>query len=169
MRVINELWCVLPAETWVYLPDCDGLYMVSNLGRIRSTVVKDRILSGTIDKDGYKRVRLSFPRDRVFRVHRLVCGLFNGPPPSPQHEVGHLDGNRLNNASINLAWVTKSENAAHKIIHGTHQAGERHPRAKITYEQVNFIRASTEPHRALARRLGIHESTIRQIRKGDRW
>ncbi len=38
-------------------------------------------------------------------VHDLVCATFNGPPPSPDHVVKHLDGDITNNKATNLAWV----------------------------------------------------------------
>ena len=43
-------------------------------------------------------------------VHRIVCTAFNGPAPSPQHVVDHIDTNRQNNRPENLRWVTKTEN-----------------------------------------------------------
>jgi len=51
-------------------------------------------------------------------VHRFVCSAFHGPCPAG-YQVGHLDGNPLNNRPENLRWVTPSENAQHKVLHGT--------------------------------------------------
>jgi hypothetical protein len=44
-------------------------------------------------------------------VHRIVCTAFNGPPPTDQHVVDHIDTNRANNRPENLRWLTKLENA----------------------------------------------------------
>jgi len=72
------------------------------------------------DKDGYMLVRLTVGGGRKkFRVHQLVCGVFNGPKPTPDHEVRHLDGNPGNNAAGNLVWGTRSENALDRQRHGT--------------------------------------------------
>lgn len=44
-------------------------------------------------------------------IHRIVCSAFNGPPPSDQHVVDHIDTNRGNNRPENLRWLTRLENA----------------------------------------------------------
>lgn len=57
-------------------------------------------------------------------VHKLVCDAFHGPKPTPIHEVRHLDGNKTNNSSDNLAWGTRSENAQDRKRHGTERSAE---------------------------------------------
>lgn len=42
--------------------------------------------------------------------HTLVALKYIGEPPTDKHEIDHKDNNRANNQSINLEWVTKSEN-----------------------------------------------------------
>lgn len=44
-------------------------------------------------------------------IHRIVCTAFNGPPPTDQHVVDHIDTNRANNRPENLRWLTRLENA----------------------------------------------------------
>lgn len=44
-------------------------------------------------------------------IHRIVCSAFNGPSPSDQHVVDHIDTNRANNRPENLRWLTRLENA----------------------------------------------------------
>jgi hypothetical protein len=44
-------------------------------------------------------------------IHRIVCSAFNGPPPTDQHVVDHIDTNRANNRPENLRWLTRLENA----------------------------------------------------------
>lgn len=50
---------------------------------------------------------------RTHQVHTLVLSAWSGPRPAGQ-EARHLDGDRHNNASANLAWGTRAENAADK-------------------------------------------------------
>ena len=80
----------------------------------------EREMSQHLNKHGYLCVRLTVNGVRKkYRVHRLVCLSFNGPPPSENHEVRHLDGIKTNNNIENLAWGTKSENAMDRQRHGT--------------------------------------------------
>lgn len=81
---------------------------ISNFGRIK-------------DKFGYirtpkinnknKYITLRF-NDKTYRLHRLVAELFINNPDN-KSVVNHIDGNKHNNASINLEWVTSSENQLH--------------------------------------------------------
>lgn len=103
------------------------------------------------------------------RVHRLVCEAWHGLPPTSGHHAAHLDGNSSNNRQWNLAWATPKENNADKRLHGTHQAGAKHPRAKLTPHQVEAIRESRLSSRALARAYGVSQSQVVRIKNGDRW
>lgn len=49
-------------------------------------------------------------RGQNYKIHRLVCEAFHGPPPFPDAVVVHLDENALNNKSSNLRWGTQKEN-----------------------------------------------------------
>ena len=46
-------------------------------------------------------------------VHRIVCRAWHGPPPTPKHQVNHIDGDKTNNHPENLEWVTQTENMKH--------------------------------------------------------
>lgn len=118
-------------EEWRDIRDWEGLYQVSNLGRVRSvsrehtrfhrhggpnTVHRynGRVLKPGKHENGYLIVALSDAangrKPRTYRVHRLVCAAFNGPQPSPDHEVAHNDNTRDNNAAPNLRWATHYDN-----------------------------------------------------------
>jgi hypothetical protein len=45
-----------------------------------------------------------------FSVHRMVALTYIGEPPTPKHEIDHIDGNKGNNHYSNLRWCTHSEN-----------------------------------------------------------
>lgn len=155
------------AEEWRPVVGYEGHYEVSSLGQVRN--IHGRLLAQHDDGQGYRQLGLSCGSIKTtYRVHRLVCRAFHGVP-SEGFEVAHLDGNRANAASANLAWATPSENNRHKEAHGTHQAGESAPRAKLSAAAVAAIRASQEPHNLLAAEFGVNESAIRKIRKGERW
>lgn len=49
-------------------------------------------------------------RGRNYKIHRLVCEAFHGPPPFHGAVVIHCDENALNNRPSNLRWGTQKEN-----------------------------------------------------------
>lgn len=109
-------------EIWKSMPNYEGLYEVSNFGRVRAVerVISgrqypERLLSPSPDKNGYIRVRLCRARDikRVL-VHRIVAFAFI-PNPDNKPYIDHIDGSRNNNKAENLHWVTHKENLNNPI------------------------------------------------------
>lgn len=101
-------------EEWRDIADCEGNYMVSDLGRVKSV---DRfvfngggfILGGILalrkDDNGYLQVGLNQNgKLQKASVHRLVAEAFI-PNPDGKPNVGHIDGNKQNNAVENLEWI----------------------------------------------------------------
>ena len=163
-------------EVWLPVPGYEGLYEVSHLGRVRSLHARfrsPRRCAQGDDGTGYPTVGLSKNGKRTTKtVHRLVCRAFHGEPNALQNEAAHLDGDRTNCRASNLKWCSKIENHSHKRFHGTHQAGERHPRAKLTEVTARLALeklASGETCRAIAETLGVSASTIEDLRKGKKW
>lgn len=113
-------------ESWLSVPGYEGFYEVSDFGRVRSLPRKTRNgCPGRILKpglsSGHLTVALSIDRQKKsFLVHRLVVLAFIGPPPSPEYEVCHNDGDPLNNTLDNLRWGTRSDNLLDSVRHGTH-------------------------------------------------
>lgn len=116
-------------EVWKDVPDYEGLYQVSNLGRVKSLSrylntgfgskrkTKEKILkpSGKV----YFHVELCKGRvNKIFSVHRLVAQAFI-PNPDNLPEIDHIDTDRKNNIVTNLRWVTHSENCRNEITKQT--------------------------------------------------
>ena len=93
-------------EVWKPVPDYEGLYEVSNLGRVRSLYNGYRILKQAIGTRGYKNVCLCRKgTQKLANVHRLVALCF---VPNPQNLpcVNHKDENKQNNEVSNLEWCS---------------------------------------------------------------
>lgn len=108
-----------------------------------------------------------------YSVHTLVCSAFNGPAPSPKHEVAHIDGDPHNNAASNLRWATPRENHADKIRHGTLLEGERCYNTKISDQDVANIRllgalAVPPSQREIAELFGITQSYVGAILRREK-
>lgn len=111
-------------EIWKDIPEYEGLYQASNLGRIRSLgritsdghCRKSVMLSQRADVSGYKRVVLS--RENIKRtksVHRLVAISFWGERKGKV--VDHIDGDPTNNLLENLDWVSQRDNIKKSTQH----------------------------------------------------
>lgn len=102
-------------EEWKEIVVNDGTTLgVSSMGRIR--LKRGGITSGT-EIAGYLVV---YPDGRGHLVHRLVATAFVANTEKKEI-VNHIDGNRHNNAAVNLEWVTRKENADHAVATGLHK------------------------------------------------
>lgn len=115
-------------ERWRPVRDFEGLYEVSDLGRVRSLdrirssgmPLRGRVMSTKPRSDGYVPVTLWSRGQRTVRlVHRVVLDSFVGPRPG-QADAMHADGSRSNNSLPNLSWGTRSENINDQVRHGAH-------------------------------------------------
>lgn len=159
-------------ETWKDVVGYEGLYRVSDLGRIASLHRKSAnspILGAKPNKRGYPQATLTRAgRETLFQVHALVLRAFRGPP-TPGQECRHLDGNSTNCALSNLAWGTHLENIRDKYRHGTMPRGETASTAKLTEAQVKAVRESPLGCVRAAEAFGVSRSCIKAIRRGITW
>jgi hypothetical protein len=120
------------AEHWLPVVGYEGLYAVSDWGRVRSFRRSGRgqlLKPHTIPGAGYQRVTLSRPgeprRERKYAtIHQLVMLTFVGPRPEGL-EVCHWDGDPANNQLSNLRYGTRSANREDARRHGTLGGGPR--------------------------------------------
>ena len=103
-------------EIWKDIKDYEGLYMVSNWGRVKSIKFgKERILKPVTNSSGYLSVKLCKDgKVKAFTVHRLVAEAFL-PNPDNLPCVNHKDENKQNNNVSNLEWC----NCKYNINYGT--------------------------------------------------
>ena len=90
-------------------------------------------------------------------VQHIVALAFLGERPE-RMDVRHIDGDKLNNKVDNLNYGTRSENNYDITEHG---------KRKIPKHVVELVKESKEQGKVLAKRLGISEGWISQVRIGN--
>ena len=100
------------------IPSLKFLYEVSEDGEVRN--VKSKKVRKPFYSHGYARMEFGHRGPKKV-IHRLVMETWGTPPPSPEHEIDHIDGNPSNNHISNLQWLTHKENMAKRGFYLTGQ------------------------------------------------
>lgn len=138
------------------IKDFEGLYQISNLGRVKSIRFrKEKILKPFPTVSGYLMVDLrKNKKSKYISIHRLVAIAFilnekNKP------EVNHINGIKADNRVENIEWSTRSENVKHAYKMGLMcKKGMNHSRLKLNEMQVRVIRRILELGKLKQRRIG---------------
>lgn len=128
-------------EVWKDIPNYEGLYQVSNLGRVKSfrrstnhRYESEYILKPLHANNGYCQVTLYDNTIRhKFLIHRLVAQAFI-PNPENLPQVNHKDENPYNNAASNLEWCTNEYNNAYGTAKIRMADTKSHPIEQLTID-----------------------------------
>jgi len=106
-------------------------------------------------------------------VSRLICEDVYGPPPTPEHEAAHSCGHGGKGCvtKSHLRWATHEQNCEDTVAHGRTLRGRRHPKARLTREQVLEIRELRRELtlREIACRFGVSIPTVSSILHRRSW
>ena len=103
------------SEVWKDIPEYEGLYQVSNLGRVKSfgrkgNHYKDKLIKLNKYKNGYIYVHLAKNGiNKNVKVHRIVANTFI-LNPNNFSQINHKDENKENNCVDNLEWCDANYN-----------------------------------------------------------
>lgn len=174
-------------EEWRPIVNYEGLYSVSNHGRIR----RDNDCRWNQHKSGAIIACKKYPCNRYmqtvltkhgnkksFTIHSIVARAFLGERPKG-FTVNHKDTNRYNNFSTNLEYITLKDNIRHAHKNGIGARGERVNLAKLTEKKVieirnKHIRGNNQhfigySYAMLAKEYGVHKTCIANIIHRKTW
>lgn len=164
-------------EQWATVSGFEGLYEVSDFGRVRSCErdcmdatsgkknrkVFNKLIEGHDDGHGYLQVQLNKDgKTYVKYIHRLVAEAFI-PNPENKPEVNHKDGKKFHNEASNLEWCTRPENIQHSILIGLRelnafqQAGKQATSRKCMCIETGKVYSS---RKEASRDMGIWDTNI---------
>lgn len=133
-------------EEWKDIKGYEGLYQVSNLGRIRS-FFREGTKGGIIQQfiiNHYMKVHL-FKNGvgKFIYTHRLVALAFI-PNPENKPQINHKNGKKHDNRVVNLEWATSKENIDHAIRTGLRKFRKvgQYKNGVLIKEYKNCLRAS---------------------------
>ena len=179
-------------EIWKDVIGYEGLYQVSNLGRVKSydKVIpqyfndnrgevlmhrKGKIMKISVYKrEGYCYISLSKNGiKKKHKIHRLVALAFiSNSNPKEFDMINHIDGNVRNNNANNLEWTNNYGNQIHAIKIGLNKnVGVNSWWSKLTEEQVRFIRKNYKPRGeynccTMAKMFNVTPNTIYNVING---
>ena len=179
----------LNKELWKDIPNFDGLYQVSNLGRVRSFKGKQTRILQPSAVNGYLGVSLYLNNKfKRLYIHRLVAEAFLAPPSQTLKDealtyrnhnygivpVNHIDGVKSNNKPSNLEWTSSKRNIQHAVEHGLRDtSGVNNCSAKLNPTSILQIRAlhaeGGHSQTLLAKQFDVTQPLISQIVKRKIW
>lgn len=163
-------------EIWKDIPGYEGMYKISNLGRVLALnynkTGKAIVRAQRINKQGYLYVNLwKNGQSKSFKTHRIVAIMFI-PNPCNLPQVNHKDENKLNNRADNLEWCTASYNVSYG--HRARKCLDSHKRsnsckaekAVVQLDRYGAIIAEYISISEAARQIGVRRESIRDCVSG---
>lgn len=172
-------------EIWKDIKGYEGLYQVSNLGKIKvlprifinkagfKTIVKEIIKVCPENHRGYNRAQLTAhdKTKKIFSVHRIVAIHFLDNPNN-YPEVNHKKGIKTDNRASELEWCDKAYNEKHASDTGLKPRGSNSPKSKLDETQVLTIKKCLSDGMdkyKLANYFNVSHQTISAIYYGRNW
>ena len=167
-------------EIWKPIKGYEGLYEISNLGRVKSLnykgTGKEKILKNTENGKGYLFVDLyKNGKIKKFRIHRLVLMTFKPIEGMGKLDVNHIDENKQNNSLENLEWCDRKYNCNYGTRNQRSAQSRSIPVVQLnsnTNEVLNIYDGAREAERQggfKSRKIGACCRGEQKTHKGFKW
>ena len=157
-------------EIWRDIEGYEGLYQVSDQGRVKSLERKgrksERILKPSFNGFGYLLVSLcAGGKRKMYTVHRLVCKAFHENQDN-KSDVNHINEDKTDNRACNLEWSTRKENLNHGSRNERAAKARSKPVGQYTrYGDLVKVWPSTQE---AERQAGFNHGNISEVANGNR-
>lgn len=173
-------------EIWKPVLNYEGLYEISNLGRLKSLDRRAKKKDGSLGFKPEKIFKRTIIKNKNYRqynltknkkanlhyAHRLVATAFI-PNPENKPQVNHLDGIKDNNKVENLEWCTCSENIKHSHRLGlSSNKGKSLGKSNLSphiVAEIKFLLRKGVSVRELSEKFNTSKSNIYSIKAGRVW
>jgi len=159
-------------EIWITMKEFDGMYLISNSGKVYSKYT-NKIKKLSLNAKGYSIASFGNKKQRITKtIHRFVAKYFI-PNPNNYPQVNHIDGIKTNNNVDNLEWCDNSMNAKHAYKMGLNRLpiGIKNGNNVLTEIQVLEIKQLKGEMLGIdvAKLYHVSNSCIYDIWKNRRW
>ena len=160
-------------ETWKPYPGYEGIYEISDHGRLAIITPDGRKLRKLNNKTHYLSASLKSingQKPKTSYIHHDVARIFIGPRPDLMI-VRHLDGNRFNNHVSNLSYGTPEQNYADTVKHKVH-LGSKNGRAILDENKVRMIKILLKNQvtpQEIAQAFDVTTASIYAIKQERNW
>ena len=169
-------------EEWKDIKGYEGLYQISNFGRVRTydkllnhfsgkkRILKGKVLKLSFDRRYYFITLYKEGKRKLCLIHRLVAEAFI-PNPNNYTEVNHKGENKTKNYVWQLEWCTHKENCNYgtrntRIVDS--RTGTFRKRVTLQYDMNNNLVARYCSLSEASRQTGLKVQDIHRVVKGNR-
>jgi hypothetical protein len=157
-------------EIWKDIQGYEGIYQVSNLGRVKrfkyiGKTQVNQVLKGSLQRTKYINITLFGKEKKAYPIHRLVAQAFI-PNPNNYPIINHIDENPSNNAAKNLEWCTYAYNNTYGL--GMKNRIKTHSRKVFQYTTGYNLVKVWENAKQAEKEGGFKTSNIHQCCNGEK-